>query len=193
MKKIPVKVIKYREHCTIPDFHKKWGGAKNLDIGCGSAKKDGFIGMDIMPFPCVDIVHNLDTAPWPIQDNSIDLVVSSHVIEHVDSVITFMSEIYRVLKKGGRVVIRYPHYSHRNTFRDPTHKRYLTLESLDYFTEGTGLCGMYTDFAFKQISKTISINNEIGYILGKMNINAFEIRWCKLFPAFQVDVELIKP
>lgn len=106
------------------------GGGYNLDIGCGPSKVSGFIGLDIRNFARVDIVHELNIKPWPLESNSADLIIASHVIEHVDSVIEFMSEVHRVLKDNGKLAIRYPHYSQRHTFRDPTHKRFMTLESI---------------------------------------------------------------
>ena len=105
-------------------------GGYNLDIGCGPSKVSGFIGLDIRNFARVDIVHELNIKPWPLESNSADLIIASHVIEHVDSVIEFMSEVHRVLKDNGKLAIRYPHYYQRHTFRDPTHKRFMTLESI---------------------------------------------------------------
>jgi hypothetical protein len=54
-----------------------------LDIGCGANKKEGFTGIDIAAIEGVDIVHDLNVYPWPIEDNSIDEVWCSHYIEHI--------------------------------------------------------------------------------------------------------------
>jgi ubiquinone/menaquinone biosynthesis C-methylase UbiE len=40
---------------------------------------------------------------WPIEDGSIDLAVSSYVLEHVEHPTTFMSECSRVMKPGGYI------------------------------------------------------------------------------------------
>lgn len=55
-----------------------------LDIGCGDARQDGWIGMDVRKMPNVDIVHDFRMFPWPIPDNSISVAMASHVLEHVD-------------------------------------------------------------------------------------------------------------
>lgn len=45
---------------------------------------------------------------FPYKDNFFDVVVANHVIEHLIDVRLFISEMYRVLKKGGYVVIGTP-------------------------------------------------------------------------------------
>ena len=167
-------------------------GGYNLDIGCGPSKVSGFIGLDIRNLTGVDIVHELNVKPWPLENNSVDLIIASHVIKHVDSVIEFMSELHRVLKDNGKLVIRYPHYSQRHTFRDPTHKRFMTLESLDYFVYKSELFGEYSDFGFNLISKKLNVDNDIGYIIARLSFEAYEKYWCRTFPAWQVILELKK-
>lgn len=54
-----------------------------LDIGCGANKNKGFVGMDILPLPGVDIVTNFEKFPWPLPDECASLAVASHVLEHI--------------------------------------------------------------------------------------------------------------
>ena len=192
MAKFPVDIVKRKDVLSNKDYLLKWGGEYNLDIGCGPSKVSGFIGLDIRNLARVDIVHELNIKPWPLESNSADLIIASHVIEHVDSVIEFMSELHRVLKDNGKLVIRYPHYSQRHTFRDPTHKRFMTLESLDYFVYKSELFGVYSDFGFNLISKKLNVDNDIGYIIARLNFEAYEKYWCHIFPAWQVILELKK-
>jgi len=56
-----------------------------LDLGCGDNKQGAdWIGMDYRPLPGVDIVHDLELFPYPLPDQSVDLVMASHVLEHID-------------------------------------------------------------------------------------------------------------
>lgn len=51
-----------------------------------------------------------DGKKMPYPDNSFDFVISNAVLEHVKDVYSFASEIYRVTKKGGCVIINYHNY-----------------------------------------------------------------------------------
>ena len=192
MGKTPVRILKSKNTFSNEAYLKKWGGQFNLDIGCGPGKVDGFVGLDIRELPNVDLIHDLNKTPWPVESHTVDLVIASHVIEHVDCVITCMSELFRIMKENAKLVIRYPHFSQRHTFRDPTHKRFLTLESLDYFIFQTELFGEYSDFGFTLISKVLNTDNDMAYLLSKLNVESYEKYWCRIFPAWQVILELHK-
>jgi 2-polyprenyl-3-methyl-5-hydroxy-6-metoxy-1,4-benzoquinol methylase len=51
------------------------------------------------------------------------LVILQDVVEHLNSLTAMMSEVHRVLKPGGLVRIRTPHYSCFYAHSDPTHIR----------------------------------------------------------------------
>ncbi len=95
---------------------------KGLDIGCGNGKfiRDmnsigwQFEGVEFNPI-AVDICHkaglkvfhgDLHTAAF--KDNSFDIISARHVIEHIPDPVNFMNEIARILKSGGRLVIKTP-------------------------------------------------------------------------------------
>jgi hypothetical protein len=54
-----------------------------LDLGCGSDKQDGCVGMDVRELPGVDIVHNLEIFPWPLPDECVTMAYASHLVEHI--------------------------------------------------------------------------------------------------------------
>lgn len=94
-----------------------------LDLGCGKAKREGFHGVDRLPFAGVDEVWDL-TSPWPWADGSIEEAYSGHFVEHLNSLerIHFFNELGRVLKVGGTAQIVVPHWSNACAYGDPTHQ-----------------------------------------------------------------------
>jgi len=93
-----------------------------LDLGCGNNKKEGFVGVDCIKFPAVDIVADLKD-PWPWESNSVFEVHSSHFIEHLSQKerCHFANELYRVLIPGGKATIIVPHWASCRAYGDPTH------------------------------------------------------------------------
>ncbi len=158
------------------------------DFGCGVHKLSGAIGVDVMCHRgIVDVVHDLDEAPWPFKDNSFDAIRCNHLIEHVEDVVPFFEEAHRVLTPGGYIIIRTPHYSNVDSFSDPTHKRHLTSRSLDYFIRGTDSFGLYSEVAFcceeKRMEFSSGLRQSIGRWLCRFSTRRFEKYYCKLFPA----------
>lgn len=94
-----------------------------LDIGCGMNKQEGFIGMDCRELPGVDIVHDLEEFPWPVEDNCVMVAVASHVVEHIKPwfSIPFMDEVWRVLAPGAVFAVATPYPGSRGFWQDPTH------------------------------------------------------------------------
>lgn len=75
----------------------------------GNVKK--VIGIDVDPAgkvnPSIDEFRLIEIGkPWPIEDSSIDFVVSDYVLEHLEDPDFFFSELNRVVKKGGRACFR---------------------------------------------------------------------------------------
>lgn len=126
-------------------------GARALDVGCGGRKLPGAKGMDRLPLPGVDIVHDFDQMPWPLAEHSFDLVFFNHALEHATDVVSVLHEAHRVLKPDGRLVVQVPYFRSTDAFADPTHKHFFTSTSLDYFIVGEGLAHYaYSDRLFEK-------------------------------------------
>ncbi len=65
-----------------------------------------------------------------IPDNSFDFVITFQVIEHIEDDKAFVSEIHRVLKKGGKLIVSTPNIKMTLT-RNPWHIREYTTGELD--------------------------------------------------------------
>lgn len=107
-----------------------------LNLGCGSVPEDGYVNVDAWDQPGVDVVHNLDVFPWPWADGSAEYIRAYDVYEHVDHPLEFMAECHRILEPGGGLYIHTAYWKNVHSFADPTHKRFLTEESFDYWIPG---------------------------------------------------------
>lgn len=104
-----------------------------LDIGCGTAKREGFLGVDAIDFPGVDVVMDVRTQ-WPWPDNSVAEVHCSHFLEHLTGLerVHFANQLYRVLVPGeigpaslpvkGFATVIVPHWCSHRAYGDPTHQ-----------------------------------------------------------------------
>lgn len=87
--------------------------------------------MDREKLPGVDAVHDLAVFPYPFETNQFDLIEADHVLEHLPDIFGVMREIHRILKPGGKVVIRVPHFS--RGFSHPEHMRGFDITFPCYF------------------------------------------------------------
>ena len=112
-----------------------------LNVGCGGKIMDGWVNVDHHPLPGVDVVQNLDVFPWPFESGVANKILASHVFEHVAHPVEFVLECWRILVLGGSLTIQCPHWTSENAFTDPTHVRFVTDRTFDYWCEGEDLNG----------------------------------------------------
>jgi SAM-dependent methyltransferase len=106
-----------------------------LDVGCGSKKWPGAVGLDISEDTDADVVHDLNEFPYPLEDDSFDQVLMQDVLEHVRDPIRVMDELHRVCRPGGRIQLRTPHFSSMLAYSDPTHTHYFSAEAIRTLAE----------------------------------------------------------
>jgi len=107
---------------------------KILYVRCGTAKIKGAIGIDRIKLDGVYIVHDLNKFPWSLKEESFDDIYMNDIIEHLDDTIKVMEECYRLLKPQGRIHIRTAYWNHKYAFSDPTHVRFFSEISFEFFT-----------------------------------------------------------
>lgn len=82
-----------------------------MNLGCGEDYKEGFVNADFHSHLKTDVELDLNTVPYPFADGEFDYVFASHVLEHLDKPFVIMKELYRILKPGGVLHIKVPHFS----------------------------------------------------------------------------------
>jgi len=107
-----------------------------LDAGSGEIRRyksffkfEKYLTLDIRPESGADIVGSVENIP--LENGSVDSIISMQVLEHVKNPAKAVSEFYRVLKPGGHCLITAPQLSE------------LHEEPRDYFR--------FTKFALEEI------------------------------------------
>lgn len=125
-----------------------------LDLGSGPNPPEGYLGVDRRLDIASDRVMLFDLISgerWPWEDNSIDALRSCHMIEHIpadevavgpgrlltDRLVFFFNEAWRVAKPGALFDLIWPPLQSSRAFQDPTHRRFIPSELLDYFNRET--------------------------------------------------------
>lgn len=132
-----------------------------LDLGCGPNPRDGFEGVDCLPFgDKVKHVVDLRVTPWPWEDNSVAEAQASHFIEHLTNFdgrwerVRFFNELWRVLVPGGKCTLIFPHWCSNRYYGDPTHKEPFSEMGFYYISR---------EWRLAQAPHTDSTHNPDGY------------------------------
>lgn len=118
---------------------------KKLNLGCGADKKEGYVNIDVNPLVNPDVVHDLNKLPYPFPDNTFDQIEAFHILEHLDKPFVIMKELHRILKPGGRLHIKVPHFSRGLTHSE--HKAGFDVVFPYYFNKNFTASG-YMGFEF---------------------------------------------
>jgi predicted SAM-dependent methyltransferase len=82
-----------------------------LHLGCGSVKMEGYLNVDgdYMSHDPEVTIQDI-TKPFPILDNTVDEILTVHVIEHISRqhIPPMFKEFYRICKTGGFIAIEWP-------------------------------------------------------------------------------------
>lgn len=162
-----------------------------LDLGCGSRKREGAVGADIIPGSSADVVCNLNGASYPFKENSFDEIYAVDVIEHLDDTLKTVEEIYRISKPGAIVHIVSPHFSSHNFYSDITHKRAFGVRSFDFFSEQESSVVKYLPVRarFRIVEKIIEPNKFIFKCNGRwIKIRNLPMKFIVNLSPFMQDV-----
>ncbi|MFH8086806.1 MAG: class I SAM-dependent methyltransferase [Candidatus Aenigmatarchaeota archaeon] len=173
---------------------------KILEVGCGlkpfKEEKGKVIHLDKIKLPHVEIVHDLDKFPYSFKDNEFDMIIASHVLEHVEDLVAVMKEFHRILKKDGILKITVPYFASPTGFMDPTHKHFFTLKTFDYWDKRTFLGKKFNyevnNVEFKIIKKELHFGKIKITIKNSKVWSIYENVFSKIIPASEIYFELKK-
>lgn len=176
-----------------------------VELGCGPRKRyPRSIGIDAIAYDGVDIVGDAMEALRALPAGCADLVTSSHFLEHVPDVGSFLDEMARVVRPGGRIEVIVPHFAHPYFSSDPTHTHRFGLYTFSYLTEEslfrrrvpgyvrrTNLQLVTVDLIFKS-SRPFYARYALKRLLGMLFNSSryfqelYEENLCYLFPCYEI-------
>lgn len=114
-----------------------------LDLGGGLVPAPGHINIDLIDSADIvwDLNNGLPKATDPSKDENpvypfetpIEGVRCHQVLEHLETIIPLMNDIYEVMEEGADFEISTPYALSEQCWTDPTHKRGYTLDTFLYF------------------------------------------------------------
>jgi 2-polyprenyl-3-methyl-5-hydroxy-6-metoxy-1,4-benzoquinol methylase len=153
-------------------------GERVLDVGCGegrftaelAAAGAGVVGIDMAEEPLrraraahpgVDVRLIDACGPWALADASFDAVWAGEVIEHVADTTGWLSEVRRVLRPGGRLLMSTPNHSRLAVLRLALSARTFDAhfdpraDHLRFYTRRT-LISLLEDLGFQEVSISVA-------------------------------------
>ncbi len=169
-----------------------------LNLGCGDKTYLGYLNIDKTSLPNVDFVWDLENTPLPLKTNSVSEIICEHILEHITNFIPLMEELHRICKPKARIHVSAPYYKYEAAYRDPTHVRFFTEHSFDYFQDNVKF-SHYSKARFK--ARKVKLRNHfmssvknlhkkiIKFVPFKRILNHF--MW-NMFSEINYELEVIK-
>lgn len=149
-------------------------GLLALDLGAAHHKPEGFLGLDLLDTPGVDMVCDV-TKGIDLPDGSVGVVRAVDFLEHIPDKVAVFNEIYRLLAPNGMLLSLTPSTDGRGAFQDPTHVAYYNQNSFWYFTNREYAAYVPSISCRFQVSRLITYfpteshrNNDISYVAANL-------------------------
>lgn len=163
-----------------------------LNLGCEDQILEGFFNIDIDFREGVDLAYDLNKLPLPFENSSVEYILCSHLLEHLDNPSEFMLELYRICKNQAIIDLYVPHFSGFPTYADLTHKK----PGFSYFTFGDKNFNkkLYDKFEVKKRLNFTRTNfkwlNSIFNPLINLSPLIYERFFCYILPCSEIHFKL---
>lgn len=134
------------------------GDLRQFGVDYGAPDGESPPGFDLL-------IADLSREPIPHPDDKFDLVVASHVIEHIATPLEFFAELIRVLKPGGRLYIEAP--SERSLWLPGMFMQHDRAYSISFFDDPTHLSRPWSAQALHRLARCYACDPlQVGYDTG---------------------------
>ncbi len=110
-------------------------GPMRLNLGTARNHEPGFMSLDVSPAVGADIVWNLEHTPLPFEANTFDVVMGTHVFEHIHNFVDLARDLHRIVRPGGYLISVTPYISSTDALDNPFHLRAFSEFTWGYFEE----------------------------------------------------------
>ena len=138
-----------------------------LNLGCGEHHRPGYINVDKSGNP--DVLHDLETFPYPLKDNSCLTIIAKQVVEYIrpQVIMQVFDELWRIMKPRCQLLISTPYAGSFGYFQDPTHCNPANEATFTYFDPAYPLYGIYKPKPWKIARNAYQMNSNMEVILEK--------------------------
>lgn len=102
-----------------------------LNLGCGNHRLAGWVNIDCCKG--ADVVVDLEEACLPYEENTVDEMLLSHTLEHIENALGLMQELWNIAAPGCVLTVKTPYGGSDDAWEDPTHVRPYFVKSFSYF------------------------------------------------------------
>ncbi|MFM7312017.1 MAG: class I SAM-dependent methyltransferase [Cyanobium sp.] len=159
-----------------------------LNLGCGQRHLGGYINVDKYGSP--DLRHDLETFPWPWDNDSVSEIKLIHVLEHLgqstQTYLDIIKEMYRVCRHEASIHIIVPHHRHQYFFDDPTHVRAITPMGMELFSKRLNRSWVEGGAANSPLGLYLDVNFELKSVILHPSQD-----WFRLHPEEPVDTTML--
>lgn len=105
---------------------------QKLNLGCGKDIKKGYVNLDVVDYGG-NMIHDINSFPYPFADNTFDEIYASHILEHLDSFHKTVTELYRIAKPDAKIIVYAPFFLNTKYFGEPDHKIPFSIRTFDNY------------------------------------------------------------
>lgn len=151
-------------------------GPLRLHVGSGAQRLEGWVNVDIRPFPGVDLVADVTRG---LEIHNVEAVYAEHFLEHlaVDDAVGFLVAVQRMLREGGRLRLSTPNLdwvwqTHYRLEATPEQKQTAAL-ALNRAFHGWGHRFVWNRETLGHALQTVGFRNLTWHLHGQSDVELF--------------------
>lgn len=160
-----------------------------MNFGCGNDIRPGWDNCDIQKGKGV-ISFDFNLLPYPLKDNTYDLIESRSVLQMLDSPDDVLHELWRISRQGGLIRLEVPYWHNKGAFNDIQTKHFFNENSFLNFAEQKP-CRIDTANKFK-IGKLKIRPTIVGSFMPEFLRKKVDLFISGMYENMEIELEVVK-